>query len=129
MLFDTERHELLTATLWDHHIVQAEIISIIDDIEQSLLPNACWPTHPLDAESYPKVGPKWSAYAGAAGTIHALQILKNYGYEVEDLSHLLATVHSSFIKSPDVSVEPGLQLGEIGILMPRLLAEPSLHIF
>jgi len=125
MLFDTERHELLTATLWDHNIVQAEIISIIDDIEQSLLPNACWPTHPLDAESYPKVGPKWSAYAGAAGVIHALQILKNYGYKVDDLSPLLTVVHSSFIKSPDVSVEPGLQLGEIGILMPRLLAEPD----
>ena len=125
MLFDTERHELLTATLWDHNIVQQEIISIIDDVEQSLLPNACWPTHPLDAESYPRVGPKWSAYAGAAGAIHGLQILKNYGYNVHDLSHLLEAVHSSFIKYPDVSVEPGLQIGEIGILVPRLLAEPD----
>tara|TARA_R110000737_G_scaffold274043_1_gene280935 strand:+ start:635 stop:1840 length:1206 start_codon:yes stop_codon:yes gene_type:complete len=125
MLFDIKRHELLTATLWDHKIVEKEIISIIDDIEQSLLPNACWPTHPLDAESYPKIGPKWSAYAGAAGAIHGLQILKNYGYNARNLSHLLADVHSSFIKSPDVSVEPGLQIGEIGILMPRLLAEPE----
>lgn len=125
MLFDTERHELLTATLWDHNIVQKEITSIINDIEQSLLPNACWPTHPLDAESYPRAGPKWSAYAGAAGTIHGLQILKSYGYDVRDLSHLLEEVHSSFIKSPDVSVEPGLQIGEIGILVPRLLAEPD----
>ncbi len=125
MLFDTERHELLTATLWDHNIVQKEIKSIINDIEQSLLPNACWPTHPLDAASYPRVGPKWSAYAGAAGAIHGLQILKNYGYDVRDLSHLLEEVHSSFIKSPDVSVESGLQIGEIGILVPRLLAEPD----
>ncbi|WP_392343795.1 lanthionine synthetase C family protein [Pseudoalteromonas prydzensis] len=125
MLFDTERHELLTATLWDHNIVQKEIKSIINDIEQSLLPNACWPTHPLDAESYPRVGPKWSAYAGAAGAIHGLQILKNYGYDVRDLSHLLEEAHSSFIKSPDVSVEPGLQIGEIGILVPLLLAEPD----
>jgi hypothetical protein len=125
MLFDTNRHESLTATLWDCHIVQQEILVIIDDIEQSLLPNACWPTHPLDAESYPRAGPKWSAYAGAAGVIHGLQILKNYGYEICDLSHLLCDVHSSFIKSPDVSVEPGLQIGEIGILVPRLLAEPN----
>jgi len=125
MLFDTERHESLTTTLWQHNIVQKEITSIIDDIEQSLLPNASWPTHPLDAESYPKVGPKWSAYAGAAGAIHALQILRNYGYKVSDLSYLLAAVHSSFVKSPDVSVEPGLQIGEIGILMPRVLAEPD----
>jgi lantibiotic modifying enzyme len=125
MLFDMERHELLTATLWDNNIVQKEIKSIINDIEQSLLPNACWPTHPLDAESYPRVGPKWSAYAGAAGAIHALQILKRYGHDVRDLSHFVEEVHSSFLKFPDVSVEPGLQIGEIGILVPRLLAEPD----
>lgn len=125
MLFDTKRHQPLTATLWDQNIVEKEIASTIDDIEQSMLPHACWPTHPLDAESYPRSGPKWSAYAGAAGAIHGLQILKNYGYDVHDLSHLLEDVHSSFIKSPDVSVEPGLQIGEIGILVPRLLAEPD----
>jgi len=125
MLFDTERHESLTTTSWENSITQKEISSIIDDIEHSLLPNGYWPTHPLDAESYPKIGPKWCAYAGAAGTIHALQILKNYGYKVRDLSHLLATIHSSFIESPDVSVEPGLQIGEIGILVPRILAQPD----
>ncbi|MBL4942236.1 MAG: LanC-like protein [Colwellia sp.] len=125
MLFDRKRHELLTTTSWNKIIVQKAITSIIDDVEQSLLPNACWPTHPLDAESYSRIGPKWSAYAGAAGTIHALQILKYYGYKTNDLSHLLATVHSSFLKSPDVSVEPGLQIGEIGILMPLILAEPD----
>ena len=118
MLFDLERHEPLTTTLWNNNILKKEIIAIIDDIEQSLLPNASWPTHPLDAESYPKIGPKWSAYAGAAGAIHGLQILKNYGYDVRDLSYLLEEVHSSFIKSPDVSIEPGLQIGEIGILLP-----------
>lgn len=125
MLFDTNRHEPLTATLWDRKIVKNEITTIIDDIEQCLLPNACWPTHPLDGESYPKVGPKWAVYAGAAGTIHALQILKNYGYQSTDLSHLLATVHASFLENPDVRVEPGLQLGEMGILMPVLLAQPD----
>jgi len=125
MLFDISRHESLTTTLWDIELVQKEILSIIDDIEESVLPNASWPTHPLDAESYPRVGPKWSAYAGSAGAIHGLQILKNYRYKINDLSHLLAEVHSSFVKFPDVSVEPGLQIGEIGILVPRLLAEPE----
>ena len=125
MLFDTKRHESVTTALWDPAIVHTGITSIIDDIEQSLLPNACWPTHPLDAESYPKLGPKWSAYAGAAGTIHALQLLKKYHYNVTDLSHLLATVHTSFLKTPDISVEPGLQIGEIGILLPQLLAAPD----
>ncbi len=96
MLFDPSRHESLTNRLWDKAIVEAEILSIIDDIECSLLSESCWPTHPLDAESYPKVGPKWSAYAGAAGTIHALQILSRYGYKVSDLSGSLETVYQSF---------------------------------
>lgn len=125
MLFDTERHEALTTGLWDHKLVQNEITSIIADIEQSILPNACWPTHPLDAESYPRTGPLWSAYAGAAGTIHALQILSNYGYEVSDYSTLLSRIHTSFLKAPDVSIEPGLQIGELGILLPQIIAGPD----
>lgn len=123
MLFDASRHETITKNLWGKKLVQTEISSIIDDIECSLLPEACWPTHPLDAESYPRVGPKWSAYAGAAGAIHALQILSRYDYKVSDLSGLLETVYQSFLKAPDVSVEPGLQIGELGILMPAILTQ------
>ncbi len=125
MLFDPSRHQSLTNTPWDKNIVKSEISAIIADIEQALLPNASWPTHPLDAESYPRQGPKWAAYAGAAGTIHALQILGQYGYQTNDLSDHIATVHQSYLKSPDVSVEPGLQLGELGILLPALLAQPN----
>jgi len=125
MLFDASRHEPLIKKAWNKHIVQDEISSIIDDIERSLLPDACWPTHPLDAESYPRVGPKWTAYAGAAGAIHGLQILGRYGYNVNDLSGLLEPVYQSFLKSPDVSVEPGLQIGELGVLMPAILGQPE----
>jgi len=125
MLFDPERHEILTETTWNRDTVQQEILSIIDDIESSILPDNSWPTHPLDAQSYASAGPKWAAYAGAAGTIHALQILKRLNYPTIDLSSLLESVHEAFLASPDVTVEPGLQLGEIGILMPRILAEPD----
>jgi len=125
MLFDPERHEILTKTPWSKDAAQQEISSIIDDIESSLLPNNSWPTHPLDAQSYANAGPKWAAYAGAAGTIHALQILKRLNYSTRDFSSLLESVHRAFLASPDVTVEPGLQLGEIGILMPRILAEPD----
>ena len=50
MLFDAFRHEPLTNKAWNQNIVQDEISSIVDDIERSLLPDACWPTHPLDAD-------------------------------------------------------------------------------
>jgi lantibiotic modifying enzyme len=125
MLFDKSRHEPLSNSLWDKNVVMAAISSIIDDVERSLLPNACWPTHLLDAESYANDGPKWSAYAGAAGVIHALQILSGYGYKVTDLSNLIEEVYQSFLKNPDVSVEPGLQIGELGILMPAILVKPD----
>lgn len=50
MLFDPSRHEALCSSVWKRDVVQQAILSIIDDIETSLLPEACWPTHPLDAE-------------------------------------------------------------------------------
>lgn len=125
MLFDKFRHEPLTKSLWVKNIVETEISKIIDDIECSLLHGACWPTHPLDAESYSSGGPKWAAYAGAAGVIHALQILGRYGYKVSDQSGLIEIVYQSFLKNPDFSVEPGLQIGELGILMPAILAQPE----
>ena len=125
MLFDHSRHEPLTKNLWDQSIVQQEILSIIDDIKTVLLADCCWPTHPLDAESYSNTGAKWSSYAGAAGTIHALQILSRYGYKVINLSYSLESVYQSFLKKPDVSVEPGLQIGELGILMPAILMQPD----
>lgn len=125
MLFDKNRHETLTKSSWDQNIVQTKILSIIGDIQRSLLPDACWPTHPLDAESDTSAGPKWSAYTGAAGVIHALQILGAYGYEVNDLSELIEVVYQSFLKTPDFSVEPGLQIGKLGILMPGILAQPD----
>jgi len=125
MLFDKDRHEALTKSSWDQNIVQTEILSIIDDIQRSLLTKACWPTHPRDANSDNNVEPKWRAYDGAAGTIHALQILSGYGYKVNDLSDLIEVVYQSFLNSPDSSVEPGLQIGELGILMPAILANPD----
>lgn len=125
MLYDPTRHEPITKNLWDQDIAELEIKSIVDDIEQSLLPGACWPTHPLDAESYPKDGPKWSFYAGAAGVLHALLILNRYGYKTTDLSGLLPTIYLSFLQSPDVSLEPGLQIGKMGILGPMILAQPE----
>lgn len=125
MLFDFTRHEPLTQKAWNEEFVLDEISFIIDDIENSLLPEACWPTHPLDAQSYPNKGPKWASYAGAAGTINALQILNRYGYQTRYLSYLLKPVYTSFLQNPDFSIEPGLQMGEIGILIPSLLAQPD----
>uniref|UniRef100_A0A486XLQ5 BcDNA:LD28247 gene product from transcript CG2061-RA n=1 Tax=Rheinheimera sp. BAL341 TaxID=1708203 RepID=A0A486XLQ5_9GAMM len=125
MLFDPSRHEPLTKHHWCVDAVQSEVLSIINDIEAFQLPDSSWPTHPLDAESYPGSGPLWCAYAGAAGTVHALQILRGYGYIISDFSGQLETIYQSYLKSPDVSLEPGLHIGELGILMPAILLQPD----
>lgn len=124
-MFDRARHEALCSSVWNEDVVRRALMSIVCGIEKSLLPGSCWPTHPLDAASYPRVGPLWTAYAGASGTVHALQILRRYGYQVSDLTHLFSTIHESYLQQPDVSVEPGLQLGELGVILPALLAQPE----
>lgn len=124
-LYDSSRHECLTERIWRAEYVQAEINKIINDTTASVKTDASWPTHPLDSESYSTPGPKWAMYAGAAGVVLGLQILARYGYKVSCFNHRLADIYSSYLKNPDVQIEPGLQLGEIGILMPAFLVQPS----
>ncbi len=124
-LYDSSRHEHLTDLLWCANSVQAEISTIIDDIGTSVKSDASWPTHPLDGESYSNSGPKWAMYAGAAGAILGLQILARFGYQTSNFNDQLAHIYSSYLRNPDVQVEPGLQLGKIGILLPAILAQPD----
>ncbi len=125
MLFDSSRHESLTKRPWCEELVQSEILSIIEDIEAFRLADSSWPTHPLDAESYPGNGPLWCAYAGAAGTVHAMHLLSSYGYRIAEDNGKLESIYQSYLKSPDVALEPGLQIGELGILMPAILLQPD----
>ncbi len=127
-LFEPTRHEAITRTTWDINRVKSEIKTIIQDIEASKLTNACWPTHNLDAESYRDPSPKWALYAGSAGVVLAMKILKDYEYTTTNYSHLISHIHASYMNNPDVRVEPGLQLGELGILMPAMLAQPNCKI-
>jgi len=125
ILFDPKRHESLIIRPWNVNFVCDEINFIIEDIATSATRNGSWPTHPLDAESYSNSGPKWAMYAGAAGVVLGLQVLARIGYKTNSFDCQLANIHSSYLKNPDVQVEPGLQLGEIGILIPAILAQPD----
>ena len=124
-LYDPARHEPFTQQVWSSPLIVSEINTIVSDINRSIMANGSWPTHPLDAESYASDSPKWAAYAGAAGVVSAMQILKRCGYAAKDFSAQLSTIYCSYLKHPDVQVEPGLQLGELGILMPTFLALPE----
>jgi hypothetical protein len=126
-LYNPSRHETLSTGTWCEDLAHNEIKTIVDDIATAGNSDGSWPLHPLDAESYPTPEPKWALYAGAAGVVVALNILRNYGYSAPDLNHLLPSIHANYLKNPDVQLEPGLHIGEIGILLPAVLSQPDNH--
>jgi len=121
-IYDTERHEVLDAEAWSAERVRSAIARIVEDFESALRPDGSWPAHPLD---FPDPKPAWSAYAGAAGAVCALRVLRDSGYAVSDPSWLLDRIHAAYLERPDYGYGSGLQLGEIGILTPAVLADPD----
>jgi hypothetical protein len=121
-VYDLARHEQLSGTAWNADAVRLEIQSIADDFSAALRGDGGWPTHPLDDE---KRSPKWALYSGAAGAVVSLRILRRAGYVVPDCSSKLSDIHAAYLLNPDYGYETGLQLGEIGILTPAVLADPG----
>ena len=124
-LFDQNRHEALTVSEWNPDTVLEEIDVIVDDVSLAATTDIGWPTHSLDSESYRTDSTKWAMYAGASGVVLGMQILTRYGYTKDSFSHQLNAIHSAYLKNPDVSLEAGLQLGELGVLVPAFLFNPD----
>jgi hypothetical protein len=118
-LYELTRHEKLGGAAWDPDIARNEIKRIIEDFGSARLSAGNWPTHPLDDEG---LAPKWALYSGAAGAVVSLRILRNAGHAAIDHSDSLNCIHASYLLHPDYGYETGLQLGEIGILTPAVLA-------
>jgi hypothetical protein len=121
-IYDPSRHEPLAGEAWNPDNVREEIGRIIADFQGALRRTGDWPTHPLDDETRK---PKWALYAGAAGALVSLRLLQMAGYAAGDPTGLLRHVHACFLECPDYGYETGLQLGEIGILTPAVLADPD----
>lgn len=79
-----------------------------------------WNLHPLDAESYPDKSVKRTQYGGSAGVILDMQLLHGWGYAQEPLKWQPQVLIQAYLNQPDVSVEPGLQLGLSGILISAM---------
>ena len=124
VLYESQRHEPLTHHAWAPETANAEILRIVRDVSASALPGGGWPLHPLDAESYRTKKTKWCLYGGAAGVVIGSEILRREGYPAPDLRAQLPKIYENYLRAPDVdTVEPGLQLGEIGILAPAVLVD------
>lgn len=125
-LYDPDRHVPLTDARWSADGARAEITDILRDIADGQQVDGGWPLHPLDEESYPANGAKWALYAGAAGVVIGTEILRRAGYAAPDLRAHLPLFHANYLRDPDVGeVEAGLQIGELGILVPAILADPG----
>lgn len=125
-LYDGARHEDLKEIAWNPATVESEIADIVSETERAQRSDGGWPLHPLDAESYRIKTTKWALYSGAAGVIIGLQILRARGHGPVDHRARLPDIHRRYLQSPDIEpAEPGLQLGELGILTPWILAAPD----
>ena len=86
MLYEAERHELLTASAWNEQAARACINEILDDAVDKFSARDLWPSHPLDSFS---PDARWNLYIGAAGTIWALRHLSWKPDSLPDFSSVL----------------------------------------
>lgn len=75
-LFSADRHEPLTAQVWDEAKARRAIKLIVDDTEARFSPEHLWPTHPNDSAD---PASSYMLYWGAAGVFWALRYLEARG--------------------------------------------------
>jgi lantibiotic modifying enzyme len=117
---DPARHQICRGEPWTEAAARQAIRDIVDDFAAARSADGTWPAHLLDGNGH-RIG----AYKGASGAIVALRILRRSGYDAPDFSEQLPTLHRRFLTTPESKDEPGLQLGEVGILTPAVLAQPG----
>lgn len=108
---------------WDEARARAAIQEIVDDAAHQLGDGVTWRWHPLDEAAAAEPEHR-SLYLGAAGVLWALWYLARVGAaRVElDWADRLARVHGAYRAQPDTgAVVPSYFLGEVGILLVRLL--------
>lgn len=107
---------------WSEDAARSAAEAIGKDISDAIRGDGTWPTHPLDDDTGRVLR---SAWFGAAGAVTGLRILRRSGYPVADRAEALPRIHADYQMSPDFDVQPGLQMGEAGILASAVLAEPA----
>ena len=125
MLYDAERHELLTASVWNEQAARACINEILDDANDSFSASDLWPSHPYDTFS---PDARWNLYNGAAGTIWALLHLSRKHDNLPDFSgvvpRLLEPNRNWILNVKGAGLDlrtAGLLTGDTGILLVQAM--------
>ena len=67
MLYEAERHELLTASVWNEQAARACINEILDDAVDSFSARDLWPSHPSTVSRRTPAGTSISARPAPSG--------------------------------------------------------------
>jgi hypothetical protein len=115
MLYEPDRHELLTETPWDEAKACACIEAILDDAIRRFSASEFWPPHPLDGHERHR-----DLYLGAAGTIWAL----NHLAEEPAFGHFkqrLSDINRAWLEAGEPDDDPGLLTAGTGVLLVRAM--------
>ncbi len=135
-LYETQRHEPLTATRWSEDRARAAIDQIVADTNRTFSADGLWPIHPFDRSPERPPDSLKTMYYGAAGVIWALHYLSETGavpLEREYLPTVRALIqhHRDDLNKYDavreyMGPEIGSYLmGEAGFLLLHWKHEPS----
>jgi hypothetical protein len=129
MLFEADRHELLTRARWDEQVARDTILEIGEDAGAAFSEVDFWPIHPFD------VSPERAAtlkpiYYGAAGVIWSLNHLANVGAIPKSYDyalHIPALLDAHRADSLRLVGQPllGFPIGDAGILLLYYKLNPS----
>lgn len=128
MLFDSDRHEILSDRPWDEVAVKSIVQEIFNRTIESFDSNLFWITDPKDEPTIPS---NKSIYFGASGVLWALEQIESslnlpLPFKPESL---IQSIYQKYLEAPDtVDVLPSLFLGESGILLLHYKYAPSKHI-
>jgi hypothetical protein len=119
MLFVPARHETLSFVEWDEAVAREAIEQIVALSLQQYSPREYWPSHPLDDDGKPAVF--YNLYLGAAGTIWALDYLRNAGMapELPDFQGVFETLYETNHNeiAAQASGSNGLLIADTGLLL------------
>jgi len=133
VLYRPEAFEPLTDTPWDEASVRGAIRRIVADVDAAHDADALWPADEWDG--WQAATPMKNLYAGAAGVIHALDVLRRRGVAETtiDLAAAARRTLDAFRAEPDFMLgeeapapaESALLRGETGILIVACRLSPS----
>ena len=139
MLFSPQNHEPLIDEQWDEALVRAAVRAVVADAEAAFDPVALWPAvEGWDTGGGRATLPLTRLYAGAAGVVWALDVLRRRGHADIGLD-LDAAIQRALEKwrsdpdvperrEPPVTARASLFFGESGILLAAYRVAPTTEL-